>query len=208
MMPYPGHDNVVVVLPRLVSLAELVGCDLVVLHPPKTTSREGLLWQRFVEGLLHQRSKTKVRISLENAGIFRESDIHYILHGLRGLRVFAEQYDLPLTFDTAHAGSSTYELLEAYSLLDGRVVNIHFSDFSQRCVIPDWPPLHTLFRHHQMPGEGELPLSEFGHELLSSGYRGILTLEVSPTALKAWSPSLAREGLANAVGFVRQLLNR
>ena len=205
VIPYPGQNKAARILPHLVSLAEQVDCDLIVLHTPKTTNSEASQWTEFVEALLRERSNTSVRISLENAGIFWESDIHYILHDVRRLRAFADRYDLPLTFDTAHAGTSAYELLEAYALLDGRVVNVHFSDLVHRRIFPDWPPLYTFFRHHQMPGEGILPLTEFLRMLLDTGYSGIFTLEVSPTAIKAWNPSRVREGLANLVQFVRRL---
>ncbi len=208
VVPYPGHNNVVRILPRLISLAEQVHCDLVVLHPPKTSRTGDALWKEFVQALLHERSTTAVRVSLENAGIFWDSNIHYILHDIRRLRAFADCHDLPLTFDTAHVGSSGRDLLEAYALLDGRVVNVHFSDFLKRRIFPDWPPLHTFFCHHQMPGEGVLPLTDFLRTLLASDYCGVFTLELSPTAIKAWSPSLVRERLLTAVGYVRQLLVR
>jgi sugar phosphate isomerase/epimerase len=205
MIPYPGRGKAARVLPRLVSLAEQVDCDLIVLHTPKTADAADPRWTEFVAALTRQRSNTGVRISLENAGIFWESDVHYILHDVRRLRAFADRYDLPLTFDTAHAGTSAYELLEAYALVDGRVVNVHFSDLAHRRIFPDWPPLYTFFTHHQMPGEGVLPLTEFVHMLLATGYSGIFTVEVGPTAIQAWSPSRVREGLANLVQYVRRL---
>lgn len=205
IIPYPGQNKAARILPHLVSLAEQVDCDLIVLHTPKTTNPEQSQWTEFVEAVLRERSNAGVQISLENAGIFWESDVHYILHDVRSLRAFADRYDLPLTFDTSHAGTSNYELLEAYTLCDGRVVNVHFSDLVHRRIFPDWPPLYTFFRHHQMPGEGVLPLTKFVRMLLATGYSGIFTIEISPTAIQAWSLSRIREGLANAVEFVRQL---
>ena len=207
IVPYPGHNKAARILPRLVSLAEQVDCNLVVLHTPKVTTPQKTAWTEFVKTLLRERERLqdKIRISLENAGIFWESDVHYILHDIQRLRAFADRYDLPLTFDTAHAGTSSYELLEAYALCDGRVVNVHFSDLVQRRIFPDWPPLYTFFKHHQMPGEGILPLAEFVRVLLRTGYSGIFTLEVSPTAVGAWSLSRVREGLTRAIKFVRQI---
>ncbi|KPL16185.1 MAG: hypothetical protein AMJ93_16030 [Anaerolineae bacterium SM23_84] len=206
IVPYPGHNKAARVVPYLVSLAEQVGCDLIVLHTPKTANPQAPQFTEYVKVLQFQRANTKVRISLENAGIFWQSDIHYVLHDMRSLRGFADRYDLLITFDTAHAGTSAYELLEAYALVDGRVVNVHFSDLTHRRIFPDWPPLYTFFRHHQMPGEGVLPLARFVHRLLEDGYSGVFTLELSPTAIKAWSPSRVREGLTSAVRYVRQLL--
>jgi len=207
IVPYPGQHKAARILPRLVSLAEQVDCHLVVLHTPKVTTPEKAQWTEFVGALLRQRERSNpgVQISLENSGIFWESDALYILHDMHRLRNFADRYDLPLTFDTAHAGTSAYELLEAYALLVGRIVNVHFSDLVHRRIFPDWPPLYNFFKHHQMPGEGILPLTKFVHALLTTGYTGIFTLEISPTAVQAWNLSQVRERLAKAIGFVRQL---
>ena len=207
MMPQSGKSKAARIIPRLVSLAEEVDCSLVVLHTPKAATTEEARWTDFVEALLraHRHCDSRVRLSLENPGLFWESDARYILHDIRRLRAFADRHDMPLTFDTAHAGSSSDDLLEAWALVGDRVVNVHFSDLVHRRIFPDWPPLYTLFRHHQAPGEGVLPLREFVRTLLATGYSGILTLEVSPTAIGAWSPSRAREGLVRAVRFVREL---
>jgi sugar phosphate isomerase/epimerase len=206
IIPYPGQGHPARILPQLVSLAEQIDCDLIVLHTPKTERTDDPRWQQFLKALLRERTGTGVRVSLENGGIFRESDKRYVLHDLRRLRAFADRHDLPLTFDTSHAGTSDAELIEAYAAVNGRVVNVHLSDLAQRPLFPDWPPLYTYFRHHQLPGEGMLPLAEFVRVLVASDYSGPITLEVSPVPLKAWSPSRVREGLAKAVASVRRML--
>jgi sugar phosphate isomerase/epimerase len=205
ILPYPGQSKVVRILPRLISLAQGVGCDLVVLHTPKTSAPDSLAWTEFVDVMSRRDSASGVRVSLENAGMFRPAELNYLLHDLPRLRSFADRHDLPLTFDTAHAGTSAYELLEAYALFDGRVVNVHFSDLVQRRIFPDWPPLYTFFLHHQLPGQGILPLAEFVRTLLATGYSGLFTLELSPTAIQAWSIPRVREGLRSAVAFVRRI---
>lgn len=207
IVPYPGLSNAAAILPRLVALAEQVDCPLIVLHVPKVTAVEGPKWTKFLDTLSQERARANpaVQISLENPGFFRQSDMQYVLYDAHRLRVFADQYDVPITFDTAHAGSSPYPLMEAYEILRDRVVNVHFSDLVHRHLFPDWPPLYSILKHHQMPGEGILPLKEFFHHLLVSGYSGILTLEVSPTAIGAWSLARVRQGLLKLVAFVRQL---
>ena len=205
ILPYPGMHDTRRILPRLVSLAEQVGCDLVVLHTPKTASTTDRQWTAFLEALQAAHSNPRVRVSLENAGISAPTDESYLLHDARRLSDFATRFDLPVTFDTSHAGTSHYELLEALALFDGRVVNVHLSDLARRRMVPDWQPLYTLFLHHQLPGEGALPLAQFLRTLLRDGHTGILTLEISPTALQAWSLKRVRRGLARSVRFVRQI---
>ncbi len=205
IVPYPGRARVGRILRRLLPLAEQVGCDLVVLHTPKTTTPDAGPWIEFLQVMSQPRSDVAVQISLENGAIFRKSDADYVLHDVRRLRTFAERYDLPLTFDTSHAGTSAYGLLDAYAICAERVVNVHFSDLVQRSIFPGWPMLDTFFLHHQMPGDGVLPLAEFMRRLLQSGYSGTFTLEVSPAAVRAWSLAGIREGLSQAVEYVRQL---
>ena len=60
------------------------------------------------------------------------------------------------------------------------------------------------FLHHQMPGAGHLPLAEFVRILVKEGFGGAFTLEVSPTAIRAWSLSRIRQGLTEAVAYVRR----
>ena len=203
--PFPGMRDATRTVPWLVDFARRVECGLIVLHTPKTTSTNEPVWTRFVEAIVLQRSDPDVRVSLENGGFFRPSDGRFLLHDIRRLCEFAERYDLPLTLDTAHAGTSGYDLLEVLALYGRRVANVHFSDLARRRVFPDWPPLYTFFLHHQMPGEGELPLREFLSALLCTGYSGILTLELSPTAVGAWHLGRARQALNSAVCSLRSL---
>jgi sugar phosphate isomerase/epimerase len=217
VVPYPGCNRVAHILPRLVSLAERLDCPLVVLHTPKVTTLEEPRGKEFVEVLLRERERCSspriergveyrgLQIAVENAGFYRPSDARFILHNVFQLRDLADRYNLPLTFDTSHAGTSPYGVLGAYEILRRRVVNVHFSDLRPRRIRPDWRPLYTVLSHHQMPGEGVLPLAAFVRALLADGYAGIFTLEVSPTAIRVWNLAKTRQLLVQAIEFVRQL---
>jgi sugar phosphate isomerase/epimerase len=207
VVPYPGHNHAAHILPRLVSLAQGLDCPLVVVHTPKAKSLEEPQGKEYVEVLLRERERCnrRLQIAVENAGFYRPSDARFILHNVFQLRDLADRYDLPLTFDTSHAGTSPYGVLGAYDILRRRVVNVHFSDLRPRHGFPDWRPLYTVLSHHQMPGEGVLPLAEFVRTLVVDSYAGILTLEVSPTAIHAWDLAQARQILLRAIQFVRQL---
>lgn len=207
VVPYPGYNRAAHILPRLVSLAERLDCPLVVLHTPKVSALEEPAGKEFVEVLLRERERCNpgLQIAVENAGFYRPSDARFILHDVSQLRDLADRYDLAVTFDTSHAGTSPYGVLGAYDILRHRVVNVHFSDMLPRRIFPNWPPLYTVLSHHQMPGEGVLPLAEFVRALLADGYAGIFTLEVSPTAIRVWNLARARQILIQAIQFVRQL---
>jgi len=206
VVPYPGYNRAAHILPRLVSLAERLESSLVVLHTPKVATLQEPRGVEFVKVLLRERERCNPgrQIALENSGFYRTSEARCLLHDARQLRDLADRYDLPLTFDTSHAGTSPYGVLGAYDILRSRVVNVHFSDLLPRRIFPDWPPLYTILSHHQLPGQGVLPLSDFVRELLADRYAGILTLEISPTAIQAWNLARARQILVQAIQFVRQ----
>lgn len=207
VIPYPGYDRAARILPPLVDLAQRVGCPLVVVHTPKVESLNEPGGKDFVEVVIREtaRSKPNVRVTVENAGFYRPADARFWLHDVRNLHTLADQHDLLLTFDTSHAGTSPFGVQESFSLLRDRVVNVHFSDLIPRRLKPDWRPLHTMLSHHQMPGEGILPLTRFVRTLLADGYIGPLTFELSPTAVRAWSIAQTRKRFRQAIEFVRQL---
>jgi len=145
-----------------------------------------------------------VRISIENRAFFRPRDQHYVLGDLRELRAFADELDLPMVLDTSHAATSSYSLAEAYDIVADRLVNVHLSDLRP----PPWPLnapcLHTYLKHHQIPGDGQLPLADFLGRLAADGYCGPITLEISPVALRIWWPPDVKRQLARSVAYVRQ----
>jgi sugar phosphate isomerase/epimerase len=204
ILPYPGHRRPALVLPRLVELAEEIGCRLVVLHPPKTPSMDTAIGSEFVEGLARWSNHETVAISLENPAITRPSDRRHVLGNLPDLRRFADEWDFPLTFDTSHAGTSPHGVMDGYRLVRDRLVNVHFSDLIPRPKLPALAALQTFLVHHQQPGEGILPLRAFLRELLTSGYTGPVTVEVSPTAVQAWSLAHIRRRLSDGAQFILQ----
>lgn len=207
VVPYPGSNRNSRILPRLTALAQDLDCPLVVVHTPKVGTLEEPRGKRWMEALLRERDRcgSHPQVAVENAGFYQPSDARFALHDITRLRDLADRYDLPLTFDTAHAGTSPCGVLEAYHILRHRVVNVHFSDMLSRHIVPDWRPLYTVLSHHQIPGEGGLPLAEFVRALVADGYAGPITLEVSPVAIHAWNLARTRQILARAVDQVRRL---
>jgi sugar phosphate isomerase/epimerase len=207
ILPFPGWSDYRTVVPRLIDLALEVGASCVVLHPPDARGLADGRGRRYIEALtagLQRTEGTDVRIAIENRAFFRSSDRRYVLSDLRELRTFADELDLPLVLDTSHAATSSYSLAEAYHILGDRLVNVHLSDLRS----PPWPfrtpYLHTYLKHHQIPGDGQLPLADLLGRLAADGYCGPITFEISPIALRIWWPPSAKRHLARCVAYVRQ----
>lgn len=204
MFSGPQGLNLKELLPRMVHLGREMGCRMLVIHAPKvTTLEEGGL--RGLEALFEAR-REDLLLSLENLALFREEDRGYLLGDLHQLRGFAERHGLHLTLDTAHAGTFGYDLIEAYEILRPRLVNIHLSDLRHKKPMGGWSYSQTFFQHHQMPGEGYLPLGELLRRLNRDGYPGPITVEISPFALGAWWPRKARGNLERCLAFVEGAL--
>lgn len=203
----PGQGDRSALLPQMVDLAQEIACPLVILHTPKATSfahGPGRVYLEALEKSQRRIAGSAVRISLENRGFFFRSDDSCLLSDSLELRRFAEEHDLPLTLDTAHAGTSARSLMGTYEIVRERLVNVHFSDLRRLPWFLDWPYLHTYLKHHQIPGQGHLPLAELLARLKGDGYCGLLTLEISPVALEAWWPEKARANLMRCLDFVRR----
>ncbi len=192
-------------LPRMVHLGREMGCRMLVIHAPKVRSLEGGGLGE-LEAVLEAR-REGLLLSLENLALFGEEDRGYLLGDLYELRGFAEKHDLHLTLDTAHAGTFGYDLIEAYEILRPRLVNIHLSDLRHKKPMGGWSYLQTFFQHHQMPGEGYLPLGELLRRLREDGYSGPVILEVSPFALQAWWPGRVRRNLKRSLASLREVLS-
>ncbi len=207
ILPFPGWSDYRTAVSRLIDLALEVGAGYVVLHPPNALSLADDRGRSYVEALtdgLRRTEGTDVRIAIENRAFFRSGDRRYVLGDLWELRAFADELDLPLVLDTSHAATSSYSLAEAYHILADRLVNVHFSDLRS----PPWPLsvhyLHTYLKHHQIPGDGQLPLVDLLGRLAADGYCGPITFEISPIALRIWWPPGIKHRLARCVAYVRR----
>ena len=210
LFPYPGWSDLPSLMPKATELALEIGCPVLVVHPPKTESLDFPHGQRYVRAVLESREAlrgTSTRISIENPGIFRQQDFAFALHDPAALRAFVDRHDLPVTLDTAHAGSADFPLGNLCTLMADRLINVHFSDVGYPPKLLDRPFLDTYLKHHQLPGDGWLPLGPFLQQLVSLGYDGPITLELSPVALRIWWPPAVRRRLAWAIKWIREHLD-
>ena len=162
--------------------------------------------QRWLQALTECREYVRgsgTRLALENHGHYGPSDGQSVLGALSAFHTFCQQHDLDVTLDTCHAGTYAMGLDAAYTMIRGRLGNVHLSDLRRGDPRGLGRHLSNLLDHHRMPGEGDLPLEQFLVRLQDDGYAGAVTLEISPWALGAWSLCRARRRLAQAVGYVR-----
>lgn len=191
---------------KMVDFAARVGASVVVQHTPNSRSldgSEGMAWQRAMEEARRRGEERGVTLALENRAVFRNEQRSCALADPESLHRFAQEHDFPLTLDTSHAASWSWDSLDVYELFRDRLVNLHLSDFKALPAWLDRPALHTYIKHHQLLGSGDLPLLELLSRVQTDGYTGLVTLELSPLALQAWWPARLRRNLAASVSFVR-----
>ena len=151
--------------------------------------------------------KSGVRLAIENRGTVQPRPRLDFLDRLQNLYRVCEEWNLDITFDTSHAASFGVNIVSALDVVYPRVANIHLSDRR------DEPPaiasgiVNSLTRNHQLPGQGALPLGMFLQRLRAKGYRGAVTLELSPVALTSWRGHAALDRTWGAVSFVREHLS-
>lgn len=200
IIPFPGWTDIPGFVPRMVKSALALGAEVLCIHPPETMTPDSELSLRFREALeagLRSLEGTGTRIALENLAHFNQRDARLWWHDPARLFGLAQEMGIPMVLDTAHADSAPLGLQGVYDLYRGCIANVHLSDARPKDESqPKW--LQTIARHHQVPGGGALPLDAFVAEMVSDGYAGPLTLELSPTALAFWSPAEARKRLAKA----------
>ncbi|NPV09539.1 MAG: sugar phosphate isomerase/epimerase [Anaerolineae bacterium] len=200
----PGWRTAPEAFPRLAEWALALECPLVVVHPPRFSGLAENI-RLFDQGLASFRrvAGEEVVIGLENSAVFFERDRQHPYVWPERVAAFALERGMPVVFDTTHAASTGLGLVEAYDQVAGLVRHVHLSDFRQPHAWLDRPSLDTYFKHHQLPGEGELDLASFFRRLEEDGYSGAVTVEVSPVALRIWRPSLATQLLRHSVDMVR-----
>ena len=183
-----------------------LGCPRVVIHDPgaaRWADPKAQHWLRAIEACQARALGSGTRLALENAGIYRDIDLHNIIGSPAVLADFARRHDLDITLDTCHAGTTGIPLSESYSLLKDRLVNVHLSDLKRLRPTIDHHLLYNLSSHHQTPGEGFLPLRQLISQLARDGFQGPVTLETSFVAMRAWSRQECQRKLRRVADYVR-----
>lgn len=179
-------------------------CSSLVVHTPETYSLHtaaARTWLQAVETALELTRPFGPVIAIENSGRTRASDPTSFLDHPDRLRWLSEEWGVGITFDTSHAASRDWDLLAVTAKLAPHLSNVHLSDFATRTYRVGLA--NAFLRDHQLPGRGVLPLASLIQTLATFAYDGLLTLELSPFALRVpWRRSSERL-LRDAVAFCR-----
>lgn len=167
--------------------AQLHHCRVLVVHPPQVDSLHdtaGRHWLEALEAAAEIGTRSGFVIAVENLGQLTRRCTPSALDHPSRLKWLAQEWDVALTFDTAHAGSRSWDLLEVAETFGPRLANVHLSDLGAHTY--PWALVNALVRDHQLPGSGTLPLRPLLEHLTANRYAGLITLELSPLALRAW----------------------
>jgi sugar phosphate isomerase/epimerase len=198
-------------LKRTVELAEALGAQVVVAHPPlgwlrislrvigASNKRDfwvglplswfvGRPYARWLCGELEgfQRD-TEVIVAVENMPRRQISPLGFDLYQMTRLESL-ERFQ-HLTLDTTHLATHGIDILQTYERLAGRVSHVHLSNYNGR--------------EHRLLQDGHLPLADFLRRLNQDGYGGIVALELQPDVLGAGDDNQVLANLWAAVDFCR-----
>ena len=173
-------------LRKSIEMANVVGADVVVVHPPFRWQREYA--RRFLDGIEQLSRGTGVRVAVENMFPIRGAG--------RALTAYAPHWDVTrinptfATLDVSHSGTAQQDAPTLAATLGARLVHVHLADSEG-----------SGKDEHLIPGRGAQRCGQLLEDLAASGFDGHICVEVNTRR----SPSRAdREGdLAEALAYAR-----
>lgn len=170
---------------RSVELAEEVGADTVVLHPP-------FRWQRdyaaeFVEGVRAREEHTDVRLAVENMFPWRARQ--------REMQAYLPHWDpvgedyAHVTLDLSHTATAGNDAMQMVTDLGPRLSHLHLAD-----------GLGSYKDEHLVPGRGGQPCAEVLETLAGQGFSGSIVVEVGTRRVEEEQREL---DLVEALAFAR-----
>jgi sugar phosphate isomerase/epimerase len=198
-------------LKRTVELAEALGAQVVVAHPPLGWLRISLrvtgasnkrdFWlglplswfvgRPYARWLCHElegfQRGTEVIVAVENMPRRQIGPLGFDLYQMTRLESL-ERFR-HLTLDTTHLATHGIDILQTYERLASRVSHVHLSNYNGR--------------EHRLLWDGHLPLADFLRRLNQDGYGGIVALELEPGVLGAGDDNQVLANLWAAVDFCR-----
>jgi sugar phosphate isomerase/epimerase len=173
-------------LERSAEMAQAVGADVVVVHPP-------FRWQRdyargFVEGVAALEERTGIAFAVENMYPWRASR--------RELQVYVPGWDpseqdyANTTVDLSHSAVSRSDPVAMARRLGDRLRHIHLTDGTG-----------SAKDEHLVPGRGTQPVAELLEHLAGVGFDGHIVVEINTR--KAGNREARELDLMEALAFTR-----
>jgi len=174
-------------LQRSKEVAEALGADVVVVHPPFRWQREYA--RDFATGLVRMQDETDVVFAVENMFPVRARGNEVGMYAPHWNPV---DQDYPnVTLDLSHTALSGSDALDMVGELGDRLTHLHLADgvgVSNR-------------DEHLVPGRGGQPCEQVLEKLAAGGYGGHVVLEVNTR--RAASRAERVDDLAEALAFTR-----
>jgi sugar phosphate isomerase/epimerase len=145
------------------NLADRVGAGTVVVHPESRGKGYGT-WLRQHWDELHAPHRAVLAVENMPYRIVRTQPRHRTHHPEQLVK-----FDRA-TFDTAHFGLASVDIMDALEIVRPRLHHVHLSDQQNT-------------KEHLCPGDGVLPIVPFVQRLQAIDFQGIVVLELSPEAL-------------------------
>jgi sugar phosphate isomerase/epimerase len=173
-------------LERSAAMAQAVGADVVVVHPP-------FRWQRdyargFVEGIAELEERTGIAFAVENMYPWRASK--------RQMEVYLPGWDpsehpyANTTIDLSHSSTSRSDPVAMARRLGDRLRHIHLTDGSG-----------SAKDEHLVPGRGTQPVAELLEHLAGAAFRGHIVMEINTR--KAANREARELDLVESLAFAR-----
>lgn len=210
--PPPWPHDPVSRIKQSVRLAEALGAQSVVVHPPARWVRvqglvlapqsmrklslplplagPGQLGRWLQQELPAFQAQTRVKIAIENmprrwVGPWQLEPYHF--NNAAQLNQFPY-----LTLDTTHVGTWREDLLHFYRQVKPKVAHIHLSNYNGR--------------EHQLLHCGLLPLAALLNKLAYDNFDGLVSLELGPISLQADDEIKLKQNLQASLAFCQQAL--
>jgi sugar phosphate isomerase/epimerase len=174
-------------LVRARDVAEQLGAETVVVHPPFRWQREYA--REFVEGIQRMADETEVRFAVENMFPLRAPGGREITPYNPGWDVIHEDYR-HFTLDLSHTSVSRSDAMAMADAMEGRLAHVHIAD-----------GLGTNRDEHLVPGRGDQPCAELLERLAATSFDGIIVVEVNTRRVENRAEREA--DLAEALAFTR-----
>lgn len=212
--PHGWKHDPVSLIQHSVRLAESLGAQTVVVHPPPRWVRfqswviapprhwklsvpifvmgSGALGRWLQQELPRFQAQTAVKVAVENMPCRRFGPWRLKPHHFNDARQLSQFQHL--TLDTTHVGTWGADLLAFYRQIKPNVAHIHLSNFNGH--------------EHQLPTNGSLPLAALLAELVNDQFTGLVSLELGPFSLQAEDEAKLRQNLQASLAFCREIVSQ